>query len=127
MTVERCDRCRKNSNELPARNKRFRELDRHGFDSWPRRLKVISSKYPGDEDAWSAVIGWQDPVAFDDILESNSAFARKIALPIDVRSAGNFGHASGVDLTFATHLAAGSLERDANVRIRPLEIDAGFA
>src|SRR5260370_17514818 len=81
MGTSRCDGCRKNSNKFPARNQRRRELDGQSFDSWPRRLKVISSKYPGNEYARSAIVGWQDPFAFDDILKGNSAFARKFALP----------------------------------------------
>src|ERR1700737_1476157 len=113
MSAQRCDGCRENSNKFPARNKRCRELDGHSFHGWLGRLKIVRSKYVGNERAWCAVVGWQDPVAFDDILKRNSAFARKFALRSHNEDKGLVEQDLGMEAVFYK-LSCGSRDQQIN-------------
>src|SRR5437773_2367081 len=80
MRAQRCDGRWQDSDKFSARNKRHCELNSYRLNQRPRRRKIIGSKYLGNECARRTVVGWQDPIAFNDILESNSALSRQFTL-----------------------------------------------
>ena len=79
MNAQRRDGCRKHSDKFSTRDQRCRELNRHRFDNWLWRQDIIGPEYAGNECAWGAVVGWQDPIAVQDIFKRNSGFLREFA------------------------------------------------
>src|SRR5450755_1633252 len=80
MRAQCRDGRRENSDKFSARNERHRKLYGYGFDQRLRWWNAIGSKYLADECAWRAVIGWQDPIALDDVREGNSALSRQFTV-----------------------------------------------